>query len=77
MKNIKLFNKISEVGTKRFDTSKFALSEDCTDYEGIMVRSAALHDIEFPEGLLAIARAGAGVNNIRRNINLCEFHLTC
>lgn len=64
MKNIKLFNKISEVGTKRFDTSKFALSEDCTDYEGIMVRSAALHDVEFPESLLAIARAGAGVNNI-------------
>lgn len=64
MKNIKLFNKISKLGADRFDTAKFALSEDCTDYEGIMVRSAALHDVEFPEGLLAIARAGAGVNNI-------------
>ncbi len=64
MSNIKLFNKISSIGLDRFDTSKFTLSEDCTDYEGVMVRSAALHDVDFPDSLLAIARAGAGVNNI-------------
>ncbi len=64
MNNIKLFNKISPIGLDRFDTEKFNVSEDCTDYNGIIVRSAALHDVEFPDSLLAIARAGAGVNNI-------------
>ncbi len=64
MATIKLFNKISSIGIDRFDLDKFTLSEDCNNYDGIMVRSAALHDVEFPESLLAIARAGAGVNNI-------------
>ncbi len=64
MNSIKLFNKISPLGLDRFDTEKFNVSEDCTNYDGIIVRSAALHDVEFPDTLLAIARAGAGVNNI-------------
>lgn len=64
MRNIKLFNKIDKAGLDLFDETKYALGEDAENYEGIMVRSAALHDVQFPAELRAIARAGAGVNNI-------------
>jgi len=64
MKNIKLFNKIAPVGTDRFDRSVYNVGEDVASPDAIMVRSAALHDLEFNPELLAIARCGAGVNNI-------------
>ncbi len=64
MANIKLFNKISKIGLDVFDADKYLVSEDVSAPEGIMVRSAALHEVEFNPELLAIARAGAGVNNI-------------
>ncbi len=64
MTNIKLFNKISKIGLDVFDSAKYNVSEDAVNAEGILVRSAALHDVEFDSELLAIARAGAGVNNI-------------
>ena len=64
MTNIKLYNKISKIGLDVFDNTKYNVSEDATPAEGILVRSAALHEVEFDRELLAIARAGAGVNNI-------------
>lgn len=64
MYNIKTFNKISEKGLGCFDKSKYAYGDDIENADGAIVRSAALHDVEFPESLLAIARAGAGTNNI-------------
>ncbi len=64
MKNIKLMNKIAKIGTDIFEADKFNVSDAVENYDGIMVRSAALHDVEFPDSLAAIARAGAGVNNI-------------
>lgn len=64
MKNIKLLNSISQVGTDIFDKDKYAVSADIENPDGIMVRSAVMHDMEFPKSLTAIARAGAGVNNI-------------
>ena len=64
MKNIKLLNKIAKVGTDKFDKSLFNLSEDVENPDAIMVRSAVMHDMEFSSNLLAISRAGAGVNNI-------------
>lgn len=64
MYNIQTLNKISEVGTDVFDKSKYAISEDCANPDAIMVRSAKMHDMQFGDNLLAIARAGAGVNNI-------------
>ena len=64
MKNIKLMNKIAACGTDIFDRAEYNVSEDCAAPEAIMVRSAALHDMEFNPELLAIARCGAGVNNI-------------
>lgn len=64
MYNIKTLNKISNVGLSKFDKSRYAYGDDIENPDAIMVRSAAMHDMEMPTSLLAIARAGAGVNNI-------------
>ena len=56
-------NPIAQVGLDKF-TDEFTKTEDVNQAEGILVRSAAMHDMEFSENLLAVARAGAGVNNI-------------
>ena len=63
MKNIYCLNAISKYGTDLF-TDNYQLTDNLDDAKGVLVRSAAMHDMELPEGLLAIARAGAGVNNI-------------
>lgn len=64
MFNIKTLNKISNVGLSKFDTTKYTYADDIENPDAIMVRSASMHDMEMPESLLAIARAGAGTNNI-------------
>ena len=63
MYNIKLLNKIAGCGTEIFDEN-YNVGENVENPDAIMVRSAAMHDMEFGKELLAIARAGAGVNNI-------------
>ncbi|NLJ89153.1 MAG: phosphoglycerate dehydrogenase [Epulopiscium sp.] len=70
MYKIKTLNKISEEGLKYFDSNKYEISDDCLNPDGIIVRSAKMHDMEFPPSLKAIARAGAGVNNIP--VDLCS-----
>ncbi|MBQ4327830.1 MAG: phosphoglycerate dehydrogenase [Clostridia bacterium] len=64
MKNIQLLNKIAKVGTDIFDRAEYAVGAEITNPDAIMVRSAAMHDMEFGDNLQAIARCGAGVNNI-------------
>ena len=64
MKNIKTMNKIAKIGLDELDKSIFSISDDIENPEGIMVRSASLHDMEFGSELKAIVRCGAGVNNI-------------
>ncbi len=64
MYNIQTLNKISSIGTDIFDKTKYAISDAPENPDAIMVRSAKMHDMEFGSNLLAIARAGAGVNNI-------------
>ncbi len=64
MKNIQLLNKIAKVGTDRLDPALYNVGTDVQAPEGIMVRSAKMHEMTFNKELLAIARAGAGVNNI-------------
>ncbi len=56
-------NPIAEVGLEQFD-SNYVKTDDFAAAEGVLVRSAAMHDLELSDHLLAIARAGAGVNNI-------------
>ncbi|MEE0845643.1 MAG: phosphoglycerate dehydrogenase [Eggerthellaceae bacterium] len=60
---IHCMNNISEKGLALLGPD-YTITDDFSQAEGILVRSASLHDAEFPEGLRAIARAGAGVNNI-------------
>lgn len=56
-------NKIAACGTARFGAG-YQVGEELQGADGVLVRSAAMHDMALPESLLAIARAGAGVNNI-------------
>lgn len=63
MYQIHYLNKISQQGTALW-TEDFALNDDMNAADGVLVRSANMHDMELPKNLLAIARAGAGVNNI-------------
>ena len=64
MYNIQTLNKIAACGTDLLDKSKYAFGDDIANPDAILVRSAAMHDMELGSNLLAIARAGAGVNNI-------------
>ena len=63
MHNILCLNKISPLGTDRLGEN-YTYAAEIENPESILVRSAAMHDMELPNSLLAIARAGAGVNNI-------------
>ena len=63
MFNYHYLNKISEQGTALW-TENFQKTDDLEAAEAIVVRSASMHDMKMPENLLAVARAGAGVNNI-------------
>jgi D-3-phosphoglycerate dehydrogenase len=63
MLKVKLMNKIAKVGTDVL-ASRYEVSDNVQNEDAIMVRSAALHDMQFSPNLRAIARCGAGVNNI-------------
>ena len=66
MYNIHYLNPISAKGTALW-TEDYNKCDNLEEAEAVMVRSAAMHDLELPENLLAVARAGAGVNNIPLN----------
>ena len=72
MYRIKTMNKISTAGLDQLDKTRFQVGNDVENEDGILVRSAAMHDYEFPDALRAIARAGAGTNNIP--IDRCSEH---
>ena len=64
MKNILCLNKIAKIGTDKLDPAMYNVGTEVANPDAIMVRSAAMHDMTFDKNMLAIARAGAGVNNI-------------
>ena len=65
MYNILTLNKIAACGLDQLDKAKYAITDDQTqDADGIILRSFAMHDMELPKSLKAVARAGAGTNNI-------------
>ncbi len=64
MYKIKTLNKISDSGLALFNNQKYEVSSETDNPDAILVRSASLHDMDFPADLKAISRAGAGVNNI-------------
>ena len=63
MRKYYCMNPIAQVGLDNF-SKNYIKTDEITEAEGILVRSASMHDMELPDGLLAVARAGAGVNNI-------------
>ena len=64
MYRIKTLNKISNAGLNLLDQTRFQVGSDVENEDGILVRSADMHEYAFPDALRAIARAGAGTNNI-------------
>ena len=64
MKNVLCLNKIAAIGTDLLDKNVYNVGTEVANPDAIMVRSAAMHEMEFGAELKAIARAGAGVNNI-------------
>ena len=64
MQDILTLNSISQKGLARLSTNAFNIGDDVEDPTGILVRSAEMKEMELPESLCAIARAGAGTNNI-------------
>ena len=71
MRKIAYLNPISEKGTALW-TEDYQKTENVQEADAIMVRSAGMHDMEFSKDLLAVARAGAGVNNIP--LSKCADH---
>ncbi len=63
IKKIHCLNGVSACGTALL-TEDYTLTDDIKEADGVLVRSASMHELELPESLLAVARAGAGVNNI-------------
>ncbi|MCL2873942.1 MAG: 3-phosphoglycerate dehydrogenase family protein [Defluviitaleaceae bacterium] len=57
-------NKISKAGLQHLPASNYEILDKCDSPDGILLRSFAMHDMELPTSLLAVGRAGAGVNNI-------------
>ena len=66
MYNILTLNKIAAIGTSRLGDN-YKYGDDVQNPDAVLVRSAAMHDMEFADNLLAIARAGAGTNNIPKD----------
>lgn len=65
MYNILTLNKIAKCGLEQLSADKYSITDDAAaNADGIILRSYAMHDMELPENLLAVARAGAGTNNI-------------
>ena len=64
MKEILKLNAIADVVKNYLPEDEFTVSTECSQPEGILVRSADMHNYQLPESVLAVARAGAGVNNI-------------
>lgn len=70
MYNVLTLNKIAECGLEKLDKAKYSISDNCANPDAIILRSFNMHDMELPSSLVAVARAGAGVNNIP--IDVCS-----
>lgn len=64
MFHVLTLNKIAPQGLEKFDSASYQVTDSCDTPDGIILRSFSMHDMELPNSLLAVARAGAGVNNI-------------
>jgi len=64
MYKVRTYNQISSKGLDRFPREQYEIASEFAEPDAFMLRSQKLHDIELPDSVVAVARAGAGVNNI-------------
>lgn len=64
MFQIRTYNKIADIGLSRFEKDKYTVGDDISQPEGVVLRSQKLHDEVLPKSVVAVARAGAGTNNV-------------
>lgn len=64
MFKVKVMNKIASAGLRKLEEARYQVGTDLERFQGMLIRSADLHEYEFPKELVAIARAGSGTNNI-------------
>ena len=64
MFQIRTYNKIADIGLSRFENDKYTVGEDVAQPDGVVLRSQKLQDEVLPESVIAVARAGAGTNNV-------------
>jgi len=64
MFQIRTYNKIADIGLSRFEKDNYTVGEDVAQPDGVVLRSQKLHDEVLPESVIAVARAGAGTNNV-------------
>lgn len=72
MFKIRTYNTISVRGLNRFSREKYEVASELPDPDAFLIRSQQLHDMDFPDSLKAIGRAGAGVNNVP--LERCSEH---
>ena len=66
MHRVRTYNAIAVKGLDRFSRENYEVASELSNPDAFLIRSQKLHDMEFPESLKAIGRAGAGVNNVGR-----------
>ena len=64
MFQIRTYNKIADIGLSRFENDKYTVGDDIAQPDGVVLRSQKLQDEVLPESVIAVARAGAGTNNV-------------
>ena len=67
MYKLQTLNQISQTGLKQLSPDQYRIGDDISDPDAVILRSFKMHDMVLPSSLLAIARAGAGTNNISYN----------
>ena len=76
MRNYYCMNPIAQVGLDNF-SKNYIKTDEIAEAEGILVRSASMHDMELPDGLLAVARAVSTISrwrNARKKVSSCSIH---
>ena len=64
MPQVRTYNQIASKGLDRFDKASYQVASDIAEPDALLLRSQKLHDIDLPQSVVAVARAGAGVNNV-------------
>ncbi len=70
---IQTLNKIASVGLNQLDRDNYEIASEINNPDAILVRSAEMHDMQLSDNVKAVARAGAGTNNIPKVLTIFQF----